>query len=483
MTTIDSQHPVKNRLPRLPETHPALLAEWSTRNTISASAVGRSSKNVVWWTCAVCMHHWRAAVYSRANLGSGCPFCNAGRLHSDGRNSLGVLRPELSNEWAARNASSPHDVTVGSSKRVWWTCARCEHQWYTAVSERTGSNPGGCPACSNRALHVDGRNSVAVKRPDLALEWHPDNSRKPEDVLNHSAYRAKWLCARCQNIWIATVNNRARTGCGFCAGRAVHSDGRNSLSTLYPAIAAEWHEDNSFLASEVTAYNSKKARWHCLTCSHVWIMAIVHRTKNGTSCHACTGRVLHGDGRNSLATLLPDLAFELSVDNVFLASEVTIKDRRRALWDCAKGHRSWEATVYQRAIDRTCCPSCLSSHGESQVADWLDANELQYRRQARFDSCRATRPLPFDFALDDLRILIEFQGEQHYRRVCFQTNTSMAESVRDHAERLERDSIKRRWSQCNGWLLVEIPYFDRALDQRLAVAIIARDSLAVTDTA
>ena len=62
------------------------------------------------------------------------------------------------------------------------------------------------------------------------------------------------------------------------------------------------------------------------------------------------------------------------------------------------------------------CPKCKSSHGETKIRNYLKENSILFEEQKRFKNCRDKLPLPFDFYLPKENLLIEYQGEQHYRR-------------------------------------------------------------------
>ena len=64
----------------LATTHPALIAEWSDRNSsISPDEITYKNRSNVWWHCNRCGNDYQAVIYAKAN-GRICPFCIAKRL-------------------------------------------------------------------------------------------------------------------------------------------------------------------------------------------------------------------------------------------------------------------------------------------------------------------------------------------------------------------------------------------------------------------
>lgn len=67
---------------------------------------------------------------------------------------------------------------------------------------------------------MPGVNDLALKWPELAREWHPDNELGPEQYLPYSNIKVKWLC-QWGHEWETTINKRTAslTKCPACAGR------------------------------------------------------------------------------------------------------------------------------------------------------------------------------------------------------------------------------------------------------------------------
>lgn len=103
------------------------------------------------------------------------------------------------------------------------------------------------------------------------------------------------------------------------------------------------------------------------------------------------------------------------------------------------------------------CPYCRESKGEKQITDFLSRHQISFIRQYRFEDCRRTRPLPFDFALfdrDKLIGVIEFHGRQHYEII------KAFGGVAGHEERKRNDTIKTEYCKAKSIPLIIIPYWE-----------------------
>jgi very-short-patch-repair endonuclease len=276
---------------------PDIATEWHPQknNSLKPSEVTVGSYKKVWWKCpkSECNHpHEWETVISVRTKGHGCPFCLGFKVCPC--NSLETWKPDILSEWHPRNSLKPSEVSVSSGKKVWWKCTKmgCDHhEWEAIIKSRTRGN--GCPFCAG--YKVCPCNSLQTLEPDISAECHPRNTLKPSEVPVGSHKKVWWKCLKMgcdHHEWEATIANRTNDrGCPFCAGKKICPC--NSLQTIKPDIAAEWHHQKniSLKPSEVTVGSGKKVWWKCLKkgCDHhIWEATVNHRTgDNGSGCPFC----------------------------------------------------------------------------------------------------------------------------------------------------------------------------------------------------
>ena len=115
------------------------------------------------------------------------------------------------------------------------------------------------------------------------------------------------------------------------------------------------------------------------------------------------------------------------------------------------------ADDHQRKVG---CPSCKSSKGEKIILNYLEDRKIKFTVQKKFISCINVKELPFDFYLDDLDILIEFQGEQHYEPRTKGRMYGASNPYEEYLKIKKNDDIKKDWCQVNGKKLIVIHYQD-----------------------
>jgi|APSaa5957512535_1039671.scaffolds.fasta_scaffold23303_1 predicted nucleic acid-binding Zn-ribbon protein len=293
--------------------------------------------------------------------------------------SMAVTHPDLASEFHPEKNSplSPYELVSGTNKKLWWICKAvsenpCGHIWQAFGGNRSRKSQG-CPVCNNKAVHIDGRNSMRMTHPKLAKEFHKELNRDllPENLIASTSKKIVWMCIKCDNIWKTTGHHRVKRSqnCPSCAGKKLHSDGRNSMLKTHPDLASEFHPTRNKGLSPISllAGTNKKIWWICKTisenpCENVWKAQSSSRIQ-GAGCPSCSGHKLHSDGRNSMLKTHPDLASEFHPNKNKGLSPISLKagTNKKIWWICKTisenpcGH-IWQTAGTERM--RHGCPKC-----------------------------------------------------------------------------------------------------------------------------
>lgn len=284
-----SSHRITHRN-SLAAAYPNIARDWHPRlnGSLRPNAAPPRSNKTAWWRCAE-GHIWKTTIANRTRLGTGCPYC--ARVLLAPENSLAARQPALAAQWhPSKNGDlKPTDVASCSSHRtVWWKCpvAR-DHEWQASTAARSRSPS--CPFCANRRLARS--NSLARRFPALARQWHQrrNGQLRPEDVIATARHKAWWKCPKgSDHEWSCRIEQRVRrkTGCPFCAGK--HVSKTNSLATLYPKVAVQFHprRNGKLRPSEVVATSNLSVWWRC-PLRHDWFAPVRERTVFARGCPVC----------------------------------------------------------------------------------------------------------------------------------------------------------------------------------------------------
>lgn len=111
---------------------------------VKGQYIGNDARSLTFY-CHKCEREWDTC-WSSVYMGIGCSYCGKKTL---GDKNLENQRPDISKEWNySKNNSLPSEYFQSSSKRVWWKCSRCEHEWEATIANRTSKKGTGCPRCN-----------------------------------------------------------------------------------------------------------------------------------------------------------------------------------------------------------------------------------------------------------------------------------------------------------------------------------------------
>lgn len=398
--------------------NPELAEEWHpTKNgTLTPNDVMAHSGKMVWWL-GKCGHEWEATVNKRSNK-RGCPYC-AGRKVLIGFNDLASTNPDLILEWNfEKNDVSPHEITAGSRKKVWWKCKK-GHEWKAAINHRNkGTN---CPICCNerftsfpeqtilfyckKITHAENRYTKLGKEIDIYLPeykvgieyngsyWHKDKQQYDEDKVKYFADKG---------IRIITVkdsernfvkgdviehihNNTDKSSLGFVVKtifnligiefeepnvnediikiweQYVEIEKENSIAVKNKKSITEWnYEKNGELLPTMISYGSnKKVWWKCSKCSHEW-QARVSNYAKGSGCPKCAA--MHTGEKNG--TSIRCVETNVIYNSIAEASRITyIENIQKALSDNSKtaGGYHWEYVDKPKLSNRSKPVRCIET--------------------------------------------------------------------------------------------------------------------------
>jgi len=184
----------------------------------------------------------------------------------------------------------------------------------------------------------------------------------------------------------------------------------------------------------------------------------------GDMCSACFGN-------KRLTTLEFIEKAKLIHGNKYDYSKVEYKNNSTKIKITCPIHGEFEQTPNGH-LNKNGCPICKESKGETQIAKWLDDNNIKYIRQHRFPDCRDKQPLPFDFYLPEHNTCIEYNGRQHYISILKWGGET---GLRD---RQNKDNIKIKYCNSNSIKVLIIKYTEN-VNNKLNKILISPKTLRV----
>jgi len=120
---------------------------------------------------------------------------------------------------------------------------------------------------------------------------------------------------------------------------------------------------------------------------------------------------------------------------------------------CLK-HGSFIQLPYNHLLGKGCpeCPNCRNSKPEKHIEAYLTCKNITHIRQYRFNDCKNIKPLPFDFYLPDYNLCIEYDGQQHFKKI------EMWGGINSLEKQQINDKIKTNYCINNNIVLLRINY-------------------------
>jgi hypothetical protein len=334
----------RNKL-SLMEAFPFLAKEWHKgKNEILGPEDVRPKDFIhVWWICNL-KHEWVAAVVDRVN-GAGCPICPPVTKPFPGMISLAEAQPEALKYWHPKKNGerTPDQFSKQSANKVWWKCEK-GHEWYATI--RSMRDKPRCRICFP-GPRTSADNNLAVKRPELARQWHPtkNGTLVPTEISPQSSKEVWWICGK-GHEWVAKpANRRDHSGCPQCYSRKLSSS--YNLAIVAPRVVRFWHpsKNGGRTPADFAPGSIEKVWWICEK-GHEYerIIGLMRRDPGCTVC-----RRIHRDATHNLQVQNPELAGEWHpVKNGDLTPDkVKAHTGIKVWWLCPGGHE-YQATVGNR---------------------------------------------------------------------------------------------------------------------------------------
>lgn len=293
-----------------------------------------------------------------------------------------------------------------------------------------------CPSCGKDIGYktIQGYH-CGVQRNSICLQCLGIKQRKPVFCID-CGVKVWYRSVRCQKCHKEDIEKRfPRRKCSICK-TPFKRDSENTTGvcrTCYTKI-------HSFIAHErvcgtcgknftISSSNQKNKRYCNSTCAASKSLAEFILDAEKT----------HGKGRYDYSRV------------VYLGGHIKVEI------GCKEHGWFWQA-AHNHAKGGRGCPKCAAKHSkkETRIREWLERVGIQFEYQKKFPDCRYKRPLAFDFWIPEIKVLIEYDGEQHFN--CrgkirkYQITPAQFEVIK------ARDKIKNEYAEKKGLKLIRIPY-------------------------
>jgi very-short-patch-repair endonuclease len=406
---------------------------WSVKNRLNPRQVFKSSHKKYWFKCDQCQHEFECGL-NKVSVGRWCSYCsNPPKRLCDDDNCHSCLEKSFQSHskalcWSDKNELNPRHVFLNSNKKYWFKCNQCQHEFECALNQVVGGN--WCPYCAHLKLcDNDGCQhclDLSFKSHPKALCWSDKNHEKPRQVFLNSNNKYWFKCDVCLHNFEIQLNSIAKGNwCPFCGHKKLCDDNSCQhcldLSFMPHSKASCWSDKNTSKPRQVFKSSGKKYWFKCDQCQHEFECGL-DKVIAGNWCPFCGHKKLC-DNNSCQHCLCMSFASHSKescwLDKNELKPRQVFKSSHKKYWfKCDQCQHEFEC-----GLDKVTAGGwCFFCHTktETKLYDYLIVKYPTVSRQFKPDwsiNLQTQHALPFDFVIEDYKLIIELDGAQHFEQV------------------------------------------------------------------
>lgn len=290
-----------------------------------------------------------------------------------------------------------------------------------------------------------------------AQHWSEKNGNvKPRDVYKSANKKFWFLCNICNHEFESSLNNVTNQGrwCSYCVNQKLCEDD-NCTICFEKSFASHnkvqfWSNKNKLNPRNVFINSNNKYLFNCSVCNHQFDTKL-DKVNKGNWCPYCSNTKLCNDENCNLCFQKsfmshPQSKFWSKKNGNITPRNVFLNSHSKYWFDCNKCKNSFEKKLDKINTHNQWCPFCVNKT-ETKLYELLQPLYSSFERQFKVDWCKKQNNLPFDFVIKDYKIIIELDGEQHFKQV---SNWKSPEIVQ------ERDIYKMKCANENGYSVIRL---------------------------
>ena len=336
--------------------HPR-AARWSFKNNVDVNTVTMNCHTKFLFDCVDCGHEITQSPNSIVSLDRWCPYCEHQKLCDEDCDFCfdnSFASNKYANQWIYElNDKTPREVLSGTSKKYWLKCDTCKHEYEKSLKRIKEKN--GCYFCNSTYLCED------------------------ED-------------------------------CDFCFNKSLASD---------PRAEHFISSESGKTTRQIVKKGKEMCTFECQTCKHLFTIKVGNFIQLDQSCGFCTGRRWCEEECAkcyAVSFASHEKALQI-VDKDIDLSRVRRSSKDKYEFECEVCKFHFEKAVSD-VTRNSWCPKCVNKT-EKKLFDILNKLFDDVIFQKHFDWCIGLkgRAYPFDFFIPSKGIIIELDGEQHFKDI------------------------------------------------------------------
>lgn len=397
-------------------------------NGIDVLSEYKSSKEKVKCKCLKCGHVWEAAP-NHLLEGHGCPNCGGvkKKSHEEYVQQLKLVNPRLEVVGKYINAKTPIRLRCLTHNYV-----------FEAIPINTLNKSYGCKYCKSEKIRL--ARTMSENEFMNKLEGIGSGSIKLETPYVRQKSIMDFYCKKCGTRWqdngsyILTLSD-----CPYCSG--IRKNEQQIIDEIESYNKVTVIDKNIFQPQILVM---------CNICGYVY-NGDKFLLRHGSGCKKCSDKQ-HGLAlRKSNEQFIKEMSL-IHPEIIVLSEYANVNSLIKC--KCLLCGNVWDTSTADNLLRGSGCPKCSLSILEKECYYYFSARKMIHVTQKKFTNLVGVggKQLSYDFFVPHYNLLIECQGEQHYRPVEYFGGIEQFKIQQEH------DRRKREYAQNNNINLLEIRY-------------------------
>jgi len=256
--------------------------------------------------------------------------------------------------------------------------------------------------------------------------WSNINILKPNEMTLNS-HKKCWFDCECGHTFESSLLNinQGNNWCGFCSYPPKKlCDDENCKMCFNNSFASHpksihWSYENELKPRQVFKNaDRKKFKFDC-NCGHKLNVNLKALNQENKWCKYCSHQELCENENckmcfdNSFASVERSKYWNIS--NNFTPRKVFKFSQKKYKFDCDKCLKIFDKQISDITYYNSWCPSCFNKT-ETILFNKLSKHYI-VKRQFKVDWCMNKKHLPFDFVIEERKVIIELDGPQHFKQI------------------------------------------------------------------
>lgn len=276
------------------------------------------------------------------------------------------------------------------------------------------------------------------------------------DDYTHSTDKVRCLCKIHNIIHTKTINSIiSGNGCLKCGEEKV----ANSILLTDEEVENRVHVLNNHISLlEYNGYADSNSKWFCNKHGVVFYKTLSTLCNCKSGCDLCYSENIVD--RLSINIDDANKIIQEKFPSLLILNDGTYTSfSNYANFYCSEHNYYFRSRpVYVKNRIRCCQKSAITCKAE-KMCSFLESLGLVIEREKIFEDCRDVHVLPFDCYIPQYNLIIEYDGEQHYKPVKFDNKESEQESLEKLEYTQRHDRIKNNYCKVNQIDIIRVPYY------------------------